>query len=575
MYQPLTQEQYKSARAAGFSPEKIIQMEQTRKATEGGSQTLTPPSPQPQKSLGQKVVSGIGKVTDFLGGKALTDQLGTRIAAANAPDANQKKLIEQTAPSALATLGSAAQLGSLALPFVGAPLKAASLGLKGLGVAEKFVPKLAQVATDAGAGYINDVGGNLQEGKTGPAALKPGAGTLVGAAAPIVAPLAIGAAKAGIGAGKIVARGAKNLVTAPLKAVSDKLASESAISKLPAAEKALRQSGFDERSTNFIKTATPATKQGFKEMVEHADKGAVDARYRTQPKQVLGKAFLKRIDTIQQDSNKARNEITAQAKKLGKIDIAPAVEAFGKQLESRGIELKGNKLISRGSVPSSEMKYYENAVKEIKAVTKGKSIVTRGQAHQIRQRLFDTLDVEAKKGAQPGVRPFSDKVDQDVNLLRGKIAEAIGPTYQKAAKRFAENNSVLRDAAKFAGVPNQADKIGSKDLKFGEGLLRTLGNASDKPLSLLNDVEKLAKARGGKHKDNILDLADFADSLEDLYGISKSRGFEGGIARGVKQGNQVELPTTKTALLMKAIQAATRTGNEDKIKALRALLGVK
>ena len=47
-YQPLTKEQFQSARGAGFSPDKIIQMEQVRKAKENTAPASALPPAKPQ-----------------------------------------------------------------------------------------------------------------------------------------------------------------------------------------------------------------------------------------------------------------------------------------------------------------------------------------------------------------------------------------------------------------------------------------------------------------------------------------------------------------------------------------------
>lgn len=542
------------------------------------SKTAAPAAPSPTP---ETPATPPGQAPDYLGA------IGNFIAPSAI--AAVKKLGQGELPSLREVAGSALEIGSFLVP-AGAIVKGGSMGLKalrGLSLAKKAG---IGAITGGASGALSEAGHAVgEEGTTAgdvlSRTLTGGAvGAVGGGALPLGGALAVGAAKKVIPAGSIAARGVTNLAkNATGKAVGP-LEEEIAIRALPEPQKALRRAGFDERSTKLVTEATPATKQGYKEMIEILEKASVDPRYRTQPKQVIGKSFLQRVDTIQQDSKKAAAEISNIAKQPKKVDITGAIDAFNKRLEERGIgtEIVVNaqgrpivKYVSRGNIPSSETKYYKDILKEIEMVTNGEHVISNTKAHQLRQRLFATLEAEARKGAQPGVRPFSDKVDQDVNLFRGELSKALGTKYQAAAKRYAENEKVLRDVAKYAGVPNDWEKISSKDLKFGEVLLRTLGNASDKPLALLTDAENLAKLRGGKFKDNILDLADFADSLEDLYGITKTRGFEGGIARGVQQGAGVEAPASATQAVLRTIQAAFKTTNQDRIDALKKLLKVK
>lgn len=123
------------------------------------------------------------RVSDFVGGKGITDFVGAKIAKARLPE-GQEQFVEE--PSKRQVLGSAIQLGALALP--------------GASVGAKFATKMA---AGAGTGLALDVGSKLQSGET----IRPGLGTAVGAALPV--------AGAGLGvANKIVGRLFKGLGSA-------------------------------------------------------------------------------------------------------------------------------------------------------------------------------------------------------------------------------------------------------------------------------------------------------------------------------------------------------------------------
>lgn len=50
-------------------------------------------------------------------------------------------------------------------------------------------------------------------------------------------------------------------------------------------------------------------------------------------------------------------------------------------------------------------------------------------------------------------------------------------------------------------------------------------------MSLLDIIEKQAGANGFRAKDNIMDLLDFADLLEDIFGTPQTRSLRGEVGR--------------------------------------------
>lgn len=173
-YQPLTPEQYKSARSAGFSPEKIIQMEQVRKSQSEETSSTAPPASKNTKG-------GLEKFTDFIGAKGLTDYISTGIAKATAPTKAQADAVKSA--SGKAAIGSALQVAPFLLPF-GTVAKGIGLAAKGLGLSEKAAALAGRIGSGAVGGYVNDIGSNLEQDKSVGQSFIPGAGTALGAAIP-------------------------------------------------------------------------------------------------------------------------------------------------------------------------------------------------------------------------------------------------------------------------------------------------------------------------------------------------------------------------------------------------------
>jgi hypothetical protein len=158
------------------------------------------------------------------------------------------------------------------------------------------------------------------------------------------------------------------------------------------------------------------------------------------------------------------------------------------------------------------------------------------QAHELRQRLWQTLEAETRQGGKPGSRPFSDVVDRDVQVLRAGIADIMGDDYKAAAKTYAQNEAVLREVAKIAGTT--IDELDTKDRKLAEVLMRSLGNASDRPLQLIKDVTEAAAANGLRTDVDISTQLKFADLLERMYGSTQTRTLAGQVRTGVREANE-------------------------------------
>ncbi len=135
------------------------------------------------------------KVTDFVGGGGVADAFGTEIARIG-KSSQDKATIESMAKSPLQVAGSALQVGSMFAP-VGTTAKVISKGAEVLGAGAKLAKVAGNVGAGVATGYGFDVGANLQEGKTGKEALKPGGATAIGAAIPLAGPVIKGAARIG------------------------------------------------------------------------------------------------------------------------------------------------------------------------------------------------------------------------------------------------------------------------------------------------------------------------------------------------------------------------------------------
>src|SRR3990167_5245289 len=173
-FQPLTQEQFQSAKSAGFTPGKILEMEKIRKS-KSAEPTINQPTPEPKRSV-------FGKIANFLA-PSITRTVEKAI------DPNQDVTGRDI-------FGSALEAASYALP-VGAIGRGLSLGLKAAKpLAGAFAKPLARKALEfgtvgAGAGALQQAGGAIGEGAGAVETFqRAGGGAIAGAIGGVALPVA-------------------------------------------------------------------------------------------------------------------------------------------------------------------------------------------------------------------------------------------------------------------------------------------------------------------------------------------------------------------------------------------------
>ena len=167
-----------------------------------GAVPVQAPTQEVPKSFGDKLLGAGTAVSNFLGGRGVTDYLGAKIAKAAVPK-EQRQFISE--PTGKDVAGSALQLGSLFLPF-GTIARGVGLGLKGIGAGQKLSRFGGALGAGATGGYAVDVGANLQEDRESP--FTPGIGTAIGTGIPTIGPaLRLGRRMVGEASGTLTGAG--------------------------------------------------------------------------------------------------------------------------------------------------------------------------------------------------------------------------------------------------------------------------------------------------------------------------------------------------------------------------------
>ena len=502
------------------------------------------PEPEEKKPISNRIVDalGFGKTADTIGSLIARSPLANllqndgqkNISVQTGKSQEQMNREQVAAPTTKEVLGAGLNVGSLFLGGAGTAAAGSKLA------AGKLLPALgASFKASAVAGGAIGLGGALEENKNFADSAKDTAiGVGLGGASGVLIPLA-GAASKLVPA---TMRAGKSATSKIVGAAEDMVAKEARIKSLSKAGQNLVRSGMPEDTIAFVSNASPKTQLSFSKMLSDHKRGLSDRTYvQTQMvKQEPAQTLLRYAEGIQAGSNRAAANLKAIAgtNPNERVDFSSAFQVYVDKLAKRGITVdpRTGNFVSSGKVPSSEMKYYNDIYREIQEVAQNNPQLSRQKAHELRQRLYATLDSATRQGGKPGQRPFSDAVDADVQALRRSLAEQLGPEYQKAAAEYAQNEQVLSKLSKFAGVP--INQISTKDRAVGEVLMRALGNASDRPQSLINDVVAAAQRNGVVTDVNINSQIDFADLLEKLYGSTQSRTLAAQVRQGTREAGE-------------------------------------
>lgn len=200
---------------------------------------------------------------------------------------------------------------------------------------------------------------------------------------------------------------------------------------------------------------------------------------------------------------------------------------FMDDMREAGVVVQNGQLVTeQGSrVPSTDLRFYQEIYNDLLPGQNLRTELTYRQLHGLRQKYFDTADSDDL--FTQGATSYAQRMR---GFLMTEIDDASGGLYRQHQTEIAETLTAIGDYAKLIGYKGRIDDITEKSLKAGEVSMRTLGNASDKPLSTIDQLYETAIKYGYEGDENIINQIRFADALEDIYG-SPTRSIGGQIAR--------------------------------------------
>lgn len=344
------------------------------------------------------------------------------------------------------------------------------------------------------------------------------------------------------------------------------------------------KSGIDQNVVDFLRTASPEDKAHNLEMFKMAKKGSEDLRFTKQPKQVPGKTILEGAHHLVTTKNQGIQETNRVLNSLdgGATDQTHLLNDFLTDMQDKGVHVvkrgNGAQMVTTGAVPEEDLPFYKAIYNRLAPGEDGTKKMSYKEMHDLRQYIFEKLDL-----AKARQQPFSPEVAQYGEQLRSKllkpINEASKGAYKKSQQKIAESMTGLQDFVRLMGYKGNLANLGTKDLRAGEVAGRILGNAADRPLSVIQGVMDTAQKYGFKPKGNYQDQIRMADLLENVFGTTQTRSLRGQVGRaGADVLSEAAGAATDAAHMNvlglggRALKAILGKSKEEQIKALEELL---
>lgn len=311
----------------------------------------------------------------------------------------------------------------------------------------------------------------------------------------------------------------------------DVAATNRRLSSLPEPEANIRRVVSDERVIDLTSKLTPEELAVTQKLVDQAKLKQGDITPNTaHPKAIAGEELLKPvqhiIDTRKSVGAKLGN-LRTQLDATKNVNTNSAFRSFHSYLKDNykvQFDTKGNIIEGTGTLAASDVPVIQNLYNELR----GGTFMSQKQIDEFLQRSYKDYDLR-----QAREQAFSDDVSRIAERARQDMRQLMPEQYNALATQYAQLSKPLVDMVKLLGYKGDLDKLTAKELKAGEVALRILGNAADRPQSVIDEVVEAAQKSGYKSDVNLNNIITMADQLEGLYDVTMPRSFRGEVSRGV------------------------------------------
>lgn len=313
----------------------------------------------------------------------------------------------------------------------------------------------------------------------------------------------------------------------------------------PALE-AIRQ-GFKEGMVQTVKTASPQTKRGMRKMLKQMRMIKNESRLANdlRPSNVAGDALARRINFIRNRADNATIELDRIAqqelKGLTNFDKDSVLKNLNNELENLDI---GAGLDSNGVLkPEFEDSIFslntsaQKAVKDaIRLLSKGGSNIDALRVHKLKRQFDDLIDFKKK-----GKDGLSNTANNFLKSIRTSLNESLkdaSPNYARVNKEISDSLQAFENIGKAAGsidifgkgagealgtrlralFSNQQSRVPLKNALIEIDDLVKRFNQPSKGIIVRPKNPSPSKIKNYEFNDSIVDLADFANQLDNRFG---------------------------------------------------------
>ena len=367
---------------------------------------------------------------------------------------------------------------------------------------------------------------------------------------------------------KIPADAIKYTVNAEGKKVVDEKATEAI------------KSGISDQDVAFIKNASPEDKKVFDKAMKIAEQASKDKAYSRQPVEQAGKVLIDQANTVEGARQKVGYELGALRAKLGDspVTITDTADMFYKDLDDAGIRVTNEGLdfskSKYANVPKIQ-KIIESVHDRISGLGEESDVKT---VDMIRQQLGTEVDLGTLEG---NLDKSAKRILQKVYGGLGDNIAYINTDYAELSNQYSKLTSAMDYFQRVLGKDFEATNINSS-LRAGEVGRRILGNAASRPLTIVENIQDLARQYGYNKNIDARNQFLFANFLEDLFGTTQSQSLQSQITKGVNNAEEATGALTDVAtgnasgLLSKAVRKGINLVRnitpERQIEAVRALI---
>jgi len=316
----------------------------------------------------------------------------------------------------------------------------------------------------------------------------------------------------------------------------------------------------------MVRNASAKELKAMREMQQIAEQNMGVRAPDTLPVEKAGSVVYERIkavDALRKAAGEKLDEAVL-AMPNSPLDISDVRYNLAGDLTSQGVKIRSNgKLDFRGSRYADQrdvVKFLTNLWDDLRPNQNGVVLRTPERIVNIRRGLFDAAALQ--KDVLSPVEMILEKTSSALDDPLVNISGGEGAQYAVASRMYAQTRTNLTEWYRTLGYKYVEGTGVAADLRIGQVLNRSLGNASAQYVKLLKDTENILGQTGYTSTIDPMTLLRFNDWLEELYGITQTRGHAGSVSKGVKDALAPAAAATKGRIAEAVMSVADKVSGD-------------